>query len=73
MTDEPVPNERMFMRRIRILPMWMQQNVERAARALHSVGGYNGSETDAVTDALYILNNTYNGQYLDADGKPKGA
>lgn len=73
MTGDPVPNERMFKRRIRVLPMWMQQNVERVARSLYSVGAYNGSETDAVTDALYILNNTFNGQYLDADGEPRGA
>lgn len=67
-----VPDERMFMRRIHVLPLWMQARVEHVARTLRTLGAYSGSETDAVTDALFILNNTFNGQYLDGDGNPKG-
>lgn len=66
-----IPFEQAFRRRIDDLPYWMRQNVERVARQLLSLGAYAGSETDAVTDALYILDYTFDGSYLNADRSPR--
>lgn len=52
-------NEEMFRRRIDALPAWQRFIVEGVARQLLTVGAYGGSETDAVTDAIAILNNIY--------------
>lgn len=63
-------NERMFMRRIETLPEWQRATIEKMARQLYAIGGYVGSETDAVTDALYIAEAAFGG-YLDDNGEPK--
>jgi hypothetical protein len=51
--------ERRFKERIESLPAWMRITVDSVARQLQSVGAYNGSETDSVTDALAILHNIF--------------
>lgn len=61
-------DERRFKRRLDEVPAWQRETVESVARQLMTVGAYTGSETDAVTDALAILNSIFGGIYV-AEGE----
>lgn len=61
-----------FRYRLDAVTPQLRSTVESVARQLQTVGAYNGSESDSVTDALAILHNIFPESGYDAETWPSG-